>query len=168
VMLTDAVERASGPVAIRWPKTPARHAAASEIGCGRNARKVAEGRDVCILAIGKMVEAAEEAVALLATRDVHPTVWDARIVPLDARMLADARRHALVVTVEDGIAEGGVGSLVGGALARAEGGPSPAVVMLGTPLAYLPHGKPTDLLANLGLDGPGIAAAVLKAMDPRP
>ena len=35
-----------------------------------------------------------------------------------------------------------------------------ASLTLGTPLAYLPHGKPADLLANLGLDGPGIAATV--------
>jgi 1-deoxy-D-xylulose-5-phosphate synthase len=166
-MLTDAVERASGPVAIRWPKTPARHARAGDIGSGRNARKVVGGTEVCILAVGKMVEAGEEAVALLAARDVHPTLWDVRVVPLDARMVADARRHALVVTVEDGIAEGGVGSLVNGALARAEGGAAPSVVTLGTPLAYLGHGKPAEMLANLGLDGPGIAAAVLKTLDTR-
>jgi deoxyxylulose-5-phosphate synthase len=38
-------------------------------------------------------------------------------------------------------------------------------VALGTPSAYLPHGKPADLLANLGLDGPGIAATVLKLLN---
>jgi 1-deoxy-D-xylulose-5-phosphate synthase len=167
VMLADALERTSGPVAVRWPKTPARHASPGAIGSGRSARIVVEGTDVCILAVGKMVEAAEEAAVLLAARDVHPTVWDVRVVPLDARMLADARRHALVVTVEDGVAEGGIGSLVSGALARTEGGSPTSVVALGTPLAYLPHGKPADLLANLGLDGPGIAAAVLKAVDGR-
>ena len=41
----------------------------------------------------------------------------------------------------------------------------PTTITLGTPLAFLPHGKPADLLANLGLDGPGIAASVLKALD---
>ena len=81
-------------------------------------------------------------------------------------MLADARAHRLVFTIEDGIAEGGVGSAIAGALARIEPGvPAAAVLTLGTPLAYLPHGKPADLLANLGLDGTGIAATVLKALD---
>ena len=75
------------------------------------ARKVRGGGDVCILAVGKMVEAAEEAARCSTARDVHATVWDVRAVPLDLRMLADARRHPLVVTAEDGIAEGGVGSL---------------------------------------------------------
>ena len=86
------------------------------------------------------------------------------MVPPDTRMLADARRHELVVTAEDGIAEGGVGSLLASSIARGEGDPL-AIITLGTPLAYLPHGKPADLLANLGLDGQGIAASVLKALD---
>ena len=49
-------------------------------------------------------------------------------------------------------------------LARRRGDPGPRVVVLGTPLAYLPHGKVPDLLAQLGLDGAGIAAATLKAL----
>jgi len=170
VMLAEALRVTSGPVAIRWPKTPARHVPRDQVGRGRRARKVldAANPDVCILAVGKMVEAAEEAASVLAARELGATVWDVRVVPLDARMLADARRHRLVVTAEDGIAEGGVGSLVVGALGRIDdGAPPPPVVTLGTPLAFLPHGRPADLLANLGLDGPGIAAGALKALDAR-
>ena len=168
VMLAEALAIDSGPVALRWPKTPARHVGPSEVGSGRAARKVRDGRDVAILAVGKMVEAAEEAATLLEARGVHATVWDVRVVPLDHRLLADARRHDLVVTAEDGIAEGGVGAAIVSALARGtDGAPVPSTITLGTPLAYLPHGKPVDLLANLGLDGPGIAATVLKSLDPR-
>jgi 1-deoxy-D-xylulose-5-phosphate synthase len=164
-MLGEAVRIDSGPVALRWPKTAARHVASSELGHGRAARKVRAGDDVCIVVVGKMVEAAEEAAALLDARGVNATVWDVRTFPLDARMLTDARAHELVVTAEDGIAEGGVGALVVGALARIDvARPAPRTVVLGTPLTYLPHGKPADLLANLGLDGPGIAATVLKAL----
>jgi 1-deoxy-D-xylulose-5-phosphate synthase len=162
-----AQRSATGPDALRWAKTPARHVPPAQVGSGRAARKVRDGGDVCILAVGKMVEAAEEAAAALAARDVAASVWDIRVVPLDDRMLADARRHPLVVTVEDGIAEGGVGSLVASSLARGDGEP-PTVVVLGTPTAFLPHAKPDELLANLGLDGPGIAASTLKALDARP
>jgi 1-deoxy-D-xylulose-5-phosphate synthase len=166
VMLEEAFRITSGPVALRWPKTPARHVPAEQIGRGRNARRVREGADVCILALGKLVEAAEEAADLLEARDVRATVWDVRTVPPDSRMLADARRHPFVVTAEDGIAEGGVGALLVAALARMETTtPAPPTVALGTPAAYLPHGKPADLLANLGLDGPGIAATVLKLLN---
>jgi 1-deoxy-D-xylulose-5-phosphate synthase len=169
VMLEEALGITSGPVALRWPKTAARHVDAADVGRGRNARKCRDGDDVCVLAVGKMVEAAEEAADMLAARGIATTVWDVRTVPLDTRMLADARAHRLVVTAEDGIAEGGVGSLVAGALARLELGRVAApVITLGTPLAYLPHGKPADILANLGLDGTGIAATVLKALDAAP
>ena len=118
-MLEEAMRITSGPVALRWPKTPARHVGADQVGHGRSARGARAGDDVCILAVGKMVEAAEEAAALLDARDVHATVWDVRTIPADAKMLADARRHPLVITAEDGIAEGGVGALLAGALGRA-------------------------------------------------
>ena len=123
---------------------------------------------MCILALGKMVEAAEEAAELLGTRDVHATVWDIRTIPADPKMLADARRHPLVVTAEDGIADGGVGALLAAALGAMEAAtPAPPVVALGTPAAYIPHGKPAALLANFGLDGPGIAATVAKLLEDR-
>jgi len=166
VMLEEAMRITSGPVALRWPKTPARHVAPDAVGHGRHARRIRTGADVCILAVGKMVAAAEEAADLLEARGVQATVWDVRTIPADPKMLADARRHPLVVTAEDGMAEGGVGALLAAALGALEAGsPAPPTVALGTPAAYLPHGKPAVLLANLGLDGPGIAASVTKLLD---
>jgi 1-deoxy-D-xylulose-5-phosphate synthase len=162
VMLREALRITSGPVALRWPKTPA--AAGDGVGTGTRARRVLEGRDLCILAVGKMVEAAREAAEILAVDAIRPTIWDVRAVPLDERMLTAAARFPLVVTVEDGIAEGGIGSLITSALARRRDDRGPRVVVLGTPLAYLPHGKVADLLAQLGLDGAGIAAAAVKAL----
>ena len=65
---------------------------------------------VCILAIGKLVEAAEKAADALAAAGVDVTVWDVRCcAPLDADMLADAARHRGVVTCEDGVRDGGIG-----------------------------------------------------------
>jgi 1-deoxy-D-xylulose-5-phosphate synthase len=168
VMLEEALRITSGPVALRWPKTVARHVMPGAVGTGRSARRVRTGDDVCILALGKMVEAAEEAAELLGTRDVHATVWDIRTIPADPKMLADARRHPLVVTAEDGIADGGVGALLAAQVGALEtGSAAPPVVALGTPSAYIPHGKPAALLANLGLDGPGIAATVAKLLEDR-
>ena len=95
---------------------------------------------------------------------IRPTIWDVRAVPLDERMLAAAARFPLVVTVEDGIAEGGIGSLITSVLGATTDDRGPRVVVLGTPLAYLPHGEVADLLAQLGLDGAGIAAAAVKAL----
>ncbi len=165
VMLEEAIAWQAGPVAIRWPKTAARHVPPDQVVRGRVARKLRSGADVCILAAGKLVEAAEDAAALLASKGIDATVWDVRIVPLDPRMIEDAARHSVVVTAEDGVVDGGVGSAVLAALAERDDSPLPRVVTLGTPVAYLPQGKAADLLANLGLDGAGIAAAATKAIE---
>ena len=50
VMLEEAMRITSGPVALRWPKTTARHVTADQVGHGRSARRVRTGDDVCILA----------------------------------------------------------------------------------------------------------------------
>ena len=84
-------------------------------------------------------------------------------------MIAHAGRHALVVTVEDGIRNGGAGNFIADAIADLNAKrQSPPVLNLGVPTAYIPHGKPERILGQLGLDGPGIAASIFKAIDPAP
>ena len=164
VMLRTALDL-DGPAAIRYPKGAARPVPDNQVGSGLSARRLCEGDgELCILAVGKMVEAAEDAASLLAVEGKRPTVWDVRVVrPLDPRMIADAARHQLVMTIEDGVREGGAGAFMAQALADlAVSGPP--VVILGTPTAYLPHGKPAAIHAQLGLDGPGIAGAAIQAL----
>ncbi|HUS61635.1 MAG TPA: hypothetical protein VMY34_05520, partial [Acidimicrobiales bacterium] len=85
--------------------------------------------------------------------------------PHDVDRLSDAGRHGLVVSVEDGIVVGGIGSqIVEGIAGLRESRECPPAIVLGTPAQYIPHGKPDRILADLGLDGPGIAAAALKAL----
>lgn len=169
-MLGTALAITDGPVAVRYPKGVARQVPDDEVGSGLQARRVRQGADVCILAVGKLVEAAEEAAGLLAREGVAATVWDVRCVkPLDPAMVADAARHPLVVTAEDGVRTGGVGMAIADAIAALEEGRHhPPVVVLGIPDAFISTGKPDQILANLGLDGPGIAAAALKALSGAP
>jgi 1-deoxy-D-xylulose-5-phosphate synthase len=167
VMFRDALAIEGGPVAIRWPRTAAPQAGPGEVGAGLSAREVRSGSgEVCLLAVGKMLAAAEEAAALMEAEGVHATVWDVRVVkPLDQRMLAAAAEHRLVVTVEDGIIPGGVGSqIVDGMASLDESRQSPPALTLGIPSMFLPHGKADQILASLGLDGPGVAAATMKAL----
>jgi 1-deoxy-D-xylulose-5-phosphate synthase len=161
VMLAEAIAITSGPVALRWPKTEARHSAAT--GSGLSARRVRTGRTVCFLGLGKMVQTCEQAAEELSCRGVEVTVWDVRAAaPLDPLMLCDALRHQVVITVEDGVVAGGVGASIAAALAAtAEPGSRPQVVSCGLPLAYLPQGKADDILTGLGLDGPSLAQRVL-------
>jgi 1-deoxy-D-xylulose-5-phosphate synthase len=162
-MLRDAVEITTGPVAIRWPKTPPRMVTDDEVGHGLRARRLRRGADVCILAVGKLVGAAESAAAELAGEGIDATVWDVRAVrPLDPNMIADAASHPAVLTVEDGLREGGAGAGIADAIAAAvarDGIAGPPVSVLGIPLGYIAHGKPDAILADLGLDATGIAVA---------
>jgi 1-deoxy-D-xylulose-5-phosphate synthase len=159
VMLHDALDLCDGPAAIRWSKTAAPQAGPGEVGEGLRARRVRQGRDLCILAVGKMLAAATEAAEVLAADGVEATVWDVRVVPADPEMIADAADHPLVITVEDGVRDGGVGSLLADRIAdRSADRAAPRVQVLGTPVAYLDHGKPDAILADLGLDGAGVAA----------
>jgi 1-deoxy-D-xylulose-5-phosphate synthase len=112
------------------------------------------------------VGAAEEAAAILADQGVDATVWDVRVAkPLDRDMLVDASTHPLVVTVEDGIIRGGVGSqVVEGMAGLDESRRVPATLTLGLPDAFIAHGKADHILVDLGLDPSGIASAIAKTL----
>ncbi len=167
VMLKEALAIDAGPSAVRYPKGPARQVPVDEVGSGLSARLLTRGEGVCLLAVGKMVEAAEEAARLLQQQGVTATVWDVRVVkPLDTVMIADAATHPLVVTVEDGVRQGGAGTAMADAVgAAAEGRPAPTVVVLGVPDRYIPQASPAAIHAAIGLDGPGIAASVIRALE---
>lgn len=157
-MMRDAYEITDGPVCIRWPKTPAPSVGDEAVGRGLNARMDSEGSDVCIIGVGKMFAAAQEAASLLAAEGISASVWDPRAAkPLDPAMISHARNHPLVVTIEDGLAEGGIGSNIALELSQAS---DPQVRVLGVPTEFIPHGKADDILASLGLDGDGVAATI--------
>jgi 1-deoxy-D-xylulose-5-phosphate synthase len=161
----------SGPSAIRFARGAARSVGPEAVGAGLNARRVRAGDpgSVCIISVGKMLEAAEEAADLLAADGIDVSLWDARVVsPLDPQMIADAGRHDLIVTVEDGVRSGGAGSYISDAVADLKETRScPPVLVLGIPTQYIPHGAQDQILSQLGLDGPGIAAAASKAIPRR-
>ena len=167
-MLATALDL-DGPSSIRYPRTAARDVTFDQVGEGLRARKVrvvSEKADVCIIAVGKMLEFAEKAAEELAAEGIEATIWDPRVVkPLDQTMLLDAASHPLVVTVEDGVRVGGAGSFITDAISSLdEGRVAPPTVILGVPAEYIPFGDPNHILANLGLDADGIASAVRKAV----
>ena len=169
-LLRTALEL-GGPVFLRFPK--GRAVTAEQLGldpdtemAGLGARRLREGADVCVLAVGDRVLPALEAAELLAVDGFDAEVWDVRSVrPADATMLAAAAEAPLVVTVENGLVGGGGGAeLADRMVERAGVRHAPPVLRLGVPAAYLPHGAPDRILAELGLDGAGIAAATRKAL----
>ena len=159
-MLDTALGIGNGPSAIRWPKTAAPRVTPEQVGSGISARRDREGSDVCLIGVGKMFSAASEAADLLADEGVSCSVWDPRVVkPLDPVMISDAVRHRLVVTVEDGLREGGIGQAIRDQISVSA--PTP-VVVLGIPTVHIPHGSVSDILSDYGLDSSGIATTVKK------
>jgi len=165
--LRDAIGITGGPVLIRWAKTAARQSAEGDVGAGLTARQLRNGNDLCIISVGKMLDAAEAAADQLEADGVSVTLWDARVVkPLDPAMLADAARHHHVITVEDGLRDGGIGAMVADELAELTVGRShpPKVRVLGVPCTYIPHGKPDAIMAEIGLDAAGITASAVSLL----
>ena len=165
VMLAHALTL-DGPSALRWPNGAARQVRPEEVGSGLEARQQRQGEDVCLIGVGHLLGAALDAADKLQAEGISVSVWDPRVLaPLDQAMLADAARHRLVVTIEDGVAQGGAGSHIQQALAeRDEGRNCPPVLVLGTPLEYIQHAKPAAILARFGLDGEGIADSARRAL----
>ncbi len=71
------------------------------------------------------------------------------VTPLDPFIIDLARRSRLVVTVEDGVVNGGVGSRVSQTLRNA--GCDVPTREIGIPVRFLAHGKVTDVRASVGL-----------------
>ena len=72
-------------------------------------------------------------------------------------MIADAARHRAVLTVEDGVRDGGIGMTIADQVRELDTGT--AVHVLGLPSRFFPQGSADKILASLGLDAAGITAA---------
>jgi 1-deoxy-D-xylulose-5-phosphate synthase len=165
--LATAVAHTAGPFAIRFPgksTTPKLTVAGPVRKVRLGAWDVrSRGQDVLLLGLGKLAVACEEAAGLLRQDGISVTLVDPRWVkPLDPRLGAVAGAHRLVVTVEDNVLAGGFGSAVAEVLADEE--VRTPLLRLGIPDRFLPHGKREQLLAELGLDGVGVAERVRKAL----
>ena len=164
-MLRTAVDL-DGPVSIRFPKGPA--ISMERSGEGLDARQVREGGDVLFASVGDRLSACMEAADLLADDGIEAAVWDVRCVrPVDPVLLEAMASAPLAVTVENGYVSGGAGSyLTDRVVERAGVFAAPPVLRLGVPDGYLAHARPDRILAELGLDAAGIAAATRKALSP--
>ncbi len=162
-MLTAALGL-STPSLIRWPKTPSLVSFESVKTNGLESRCLEYGDgDVVLIGIGKMTSAVFDAGNILAESDLRPTVFDARVIrPADPAMIEKASRARLVITAEDGFIHGGAGDYLSRLInekALDDERKVPLCVNLGIPTAYISHDKPDNILANLGLNGEGIAAS---------
>ncbi|MCW4650501.1 1-deoxy-D-xylulose-5-phosphate synthase [Pseudomonas aeruginosa] len=152
-----------GPAAVRYPRGSGPNHPIDpdlqpmEIGKGVVRRR---GGRVALLVFG--VQLAE---AMKVAESLDATVVDMRFVkPLDEALVRElAGNHELLVTIEENAVMGGAGSAVGEFLAS-EGLEVP-LLQLGLPDYYVEHAKPSEMLAECGLDAAGIEKAVRQRLD---
>jgi len=169
-MLTRMLRTAllhDGPVGLRYPRGEAPGAEIPvepepiEIGTGEVLR---EGSRVALVGYGAGVGRALEAADILG--DV--TVADARFAkPIDAELMSSlAADHDLLVTIEEGVLQGGFGSAVWEELnvSSDPGFVSTPILRVGLPDRYVTHGTPALLHREVGFTGKAIAERVRAAV----
>lgn len=139
----------------------------AEVPVGRG-RKLRDGRDLAVITLGPIGHAAAEAIARVETeraaegRPVAVAHYDLRFLkPLDTELLDEVgRTFRRVVTVEDGVRAGGMGSAVLEYFADHDC--DVHVERLGLPDQFVEHGDLASLHHLVGIDAEGIAAAIRK------
>ncbi len=170
-MLRTAIDH-DGPAALRYPRGAAvgvELPAAGEaipIGTGETLRN---GEKVALLGYGSGVGVALGAADILDESGIRPTVADARFVkPLDTELVERlAVSHDLIVTIEEGVLQGGFGSAVIEHLEDnfANPGERARVLRVGLPDRFVTHGKPDLLHQEVGFTADAVAEKVLAAVE---
>jgi len=157
-MLATAVA-CDGPVTVRYPRGNGFGVALDQtlklFSLGK-AEILRDGKDAALLALGTMVyPAMESAASLEEQHGISLAVVNARFVkPLDKEwLLTLSSRYRYLVTVEDGILDGGFGSAVLEVVNR-------PIARLGLPCVFIEHGKRSQLLEKYALDTKGIAKSI--------
>lgn len=150
------------PVAVRYPRASAAPCDVEEplrtlaVGVAELRRN---GRRVALLAFGTLLRAALDVAEV-----IDASVVNMRFVkPLDTRtVLAMARSHELIVTLEENAVAGGAGSAVVECLAAH--GVHVDTLHLGLPDRYIEHGTRDEALADVGLDPTSILEAITEKL----
>ena len=159
-MVFTAVEHCEGPVAVRYPRGAALGVKLedgfSKIEIGKGERLL-EGEDVCILAVGSMVNYAEKASLILKENGINCELTNMRFIkPLDTKLLDDiASRHDKIVTIEENNLPGGFGSAV--VEYCNDRNFKNDILRLGIPDKFIDHGTQIQLHKQIEIEPEGIA-----------
>ena len=156
-----------GPFAIRYPRGNGMHAdwkkKFTEIPVGKG-RKLAEGNMVAILSIGHPGNFVTEAINILESENISVAHFDMRFVkPMDEEIMEEVTaRFDKIITVEDGVINGGFGSAVLEYFATA--GAKKQIVRLGVPDRFIEQGTQQELYHECGFDRDGICEVVRRIL----
>jgi 1-deoxy-D-xylulose-5-phosphate synthase len=119
--------------------------------------------DVLLVAVGAMATLALDVAKRLDAVGIGATVIDPRwVVPVASSIVDFARDHRIVVSIEDGIRVGGVGTRIRQELRHA--GVDTGVDELGLPDEFLEHDTRGNILARVGLTSDSIAAKIINQL----
>jgi 1-deoxy-D-xylulose-5-phosphate synthase len=154
-----------GPFVIRYPRGGGVlqdwRCPLEEIKVGTG-RKLKDGSDVAVLSIGPIGNNVTEAIdSIKESSSLSVAHYDMRFLkPLDEQILDEVgRKFKRIVTVENGVRKGGLGSAV--LEWMSDHGYHPEVVRLGLPDKFVEHGKVCELQKIVGLDPEAIARGIL-------
>jgi 1-deoxy-D-xylulose-5-phosphate synthase len=160
--LTEAVAIDDAPTVIRFPKGSVSSTipALRRTPDGVDVLREDGARDVLIVTVGPMAELGLEVADLLQAAGVGSTVVDPRwVVPVASSLVELADSHRLVITIEDGLRVGGIGTRIRQELRKA--GVDTGVDELGLPDEFLQHATREQILEDAGLTAEKIVGDIL-------
>ncbi|WP_460802240.1 1-deoxy-D-xylulose-5-phosphate synthase [Microbacterium sp. GXF6406] len=160
--LDEAVAIDDAPTVIRFPKGPVAEElpAIERFDDGVDLLSRGENEDVLIVAIGAFAPLAIDVAGRLRAQGIGATVIDPRwVVPVQSSVVDLARAHRLVITLEDGIRVGGIGTRIRQVLR--ESGVDTAVDELGLPDEFIDHATRDEILVDAGLTASKIAQDIV-------
>ncbi|BFM23476.1 1-deoxy-D-xylulose-5-phosphate synthase [Microbacterium sp. che218] len=158
----EATSVEDGPTVVRYPKGKVNDdvEAVERLHDGVDVLSRGSSEDVLLVGIGPMVHLALEVAERLKAQGIGATVIDPRwAIPVQPSIVELAREHRLVITIEDGIRVGGVGTRVRQVLREA--GVDTAVDELGIPDEFIDHATREQILDDAGLTASKIAHDVV-------
>ena len=160
--LAEAVAIDDGPTVLRFSKGSVGNEfdAVRRTHDGVDVLREAPHRDVLIVAVGSMADLGMRVAERLAAQGIGATVIDPRwVIPVPESVIELAGQHRLVVSLEDGVRVGGVGTRIRQDLRAA--GVDTAVDELGLPDEFLQHSSRDEILADAGLTDQRIARDIV-------
>ncbi|HET6300108.1 1-deoxy-D-xylulose-5-phosphate synthase [Microbacterium sp.] len=160
--LQEAVAVTDAPTVVRYPKgaVAPELPALDRLSDGVDVLVRSDAQDVLLVGIGPMAHIAVEVADRLRAQGIGATVVDPRwVIPVQPSIVELAAAHRLVITIEDGIRVGGIGTRVRQVLREA--GIDTAVDELGVPDEFIDHASREQILADAGLTPSKIAHDVV-------